>query len=54
LDPLVQIIVTSCPKGAYQPWIKQANNDTVINTLAISLWSPRELFLTGLVLAFLL
>ena len=47
-DPLVQIIVASYPKGAYQPWIKQA---PIITNLAMSLWSPGELYLTGLVLA---
>jgi hypothetical protein len=51
---LVQIIVASSPKGAYYRWIKQAGSNTIVTKLATSLWSPRELFLTGLVLAFLL
>jgi hypothetical protein len=51
---LVQIIVASHPKGAYQRWIEQASPNTNITKLATSLWLPRELFLTGLVLAFLL
>ena len=50
----VQIILSSPPKGAYQKWIQQAEPDTDVTKLAIKLWSPQELFLAGLVLAFLL
>ena len=49
-DSLVQIIVASSPKGAYQKWIKQASSDLIITNLAMSLWLPGELYLTGLVL----
>ena len=49
---LVQIIVASSPKGAYQKWMKQASTELIITKLAMSLWSPSELYLTGLVLAF--
>jgi len=52
--PSVQIIVTSSPNGANHKWIKQAGRNTIIIKLATKLWSSRELFLTGLVLAFLL
>jgi hypothetical protein len=49
----VQIIVATSPKGAQQSWVKQASNHTVFIKLLTSLWSPVELFLTGLVSAFL-
>ena len=47
----VQIIVVSYPEGANQRWIEKVGNFTIITKLATSLWSPRELFLTGLVFA---
>ena len=51
---LVQFVVATPPKGASQPWLDQLlGSMTSFTKLAISLWSPRELFLTGLVLAFL-
>ncbi len=51
----VQIIVVSSPKGADQPWVKQASpSTTIITKFATCLWSPCEVFLTGLVSAFLL
>jgi hypothetical protein len=53
-SPYVQIIVASLLESTDQRWIKQAGNVTHITKLATSLWVPRELFLTGLVLAFLL
>lgn len=46
-ESLVQIIVASPPKGAYQRWIKQATPNLCITKLATSLWSPCELRLTG-------
>jgi hypothetical protein len=51
----VQIIVASFPKGAKR-WLKNARkfNYGEITKFATSLWSPHELFLTGLVLMFLL
>ena len=53
--PNVQIIVATSPKGAHQPWIKQTEatrySDFII--LATSLWSFAEVFLAGLVSAFL-
>jgi hypothetical protein len=53
-NPFVQIIVASSPKGAHQRWTKQTCKYTMLTRLATSPWSPSELFLTGLVLAFLL
>ena len=56
-DPSVQIIVASSPNGASpdQKWIKQlSGNRRRIIRLAAKLWSRRELFVTGLVLNFLL
>ena len=51
---LVQIVMATFPKGAHQPWLEQLPSTIIDFTiLATSLWSPRELFLTGLVLAFL-
>jgi hypothetical protein len=47
----VQIILASSPRGANRGWIKRAG---VVLKLAIELWSPRELFLTGFVLGLLL
>jgi len=52
--PVIQIIVASSPKGADQRWLKQTGDDTMFTILATSLWSPAELFLTGLVFAFFL
>ena len=54
LNPYVKIILASSPRGAHQPWLKQIGQVTVFTKLATRLWSPRELFLTGLVLSFLL
>jgi hypothetical protein len=51
---LVQIVVASSPRGAYRKWYKQSGNTTSFTRLATRLWAPHELFLTGLVLAFLL
>ena len=50
----VQIVMATSPKGSYQPWLKQLllGSITCFTELAISLWSPCELFLTGLILAF--
>jgi hypothetical protein len=50
----VKIILTTFPRGAYQKWLKQIGQMTVFTKLATRLWSPHELFLTGLVLSFLL
>jgi len=52
----VQIIVASPPEGASpnKKWMNQLSYDTTFTTLATSLWSPEELFLTGLALAILL
>ena len=47
----VQIILASPPKGANRRWTKRAGG---VTTLATKLWSPRELFLAGFVLALLL
>ena len=56
LKSSVQVIVTTPPSGAYRPWVEQTLGigDVVFTKLAISLWSAPELFITGLVLAFLL
>ena len=45
----VQLIVASSPNVTSEKWIKQAG-DTATE-LAMKLWSQKELFLTGLVLA---
>jgi hypothetical protein len=50
LRPSVQLVVASSPKGANQKWIKQTGHASFITTLAIKLWSRKELLLTGLVL----
>jgi hypothetical protein len=47
--PSVQIIIVSSPQGASQKWMKQVGPDLIFTKLATSLWTPRELFLTGLV-----
>jgi hypothetical protein len=49
----VQIIVASSPKDTYSKWTKQLG-DSRVSQLAMKLWSPKELLLTGLVLALLL
>jgi len=49
----VQIIVALSPEGANHKWIRHTVG-TIIIKLAMKLWSSHELFLTGLVLAFLL
>jgi hypothetical protein len=51
--PYVQIIMAASPQGANAKWIKQVPVITSVTKLAIKLWSPRELFLTGLVLVLL-
>jgi hypothetical protein len=51
IDPLVQIVIATSPKGANQKWIQQGVY-TRFTKLATSLWTPRELFLTGYVLTF--
>ena len=50
----VQIIIASTPKGASseQTWMKQLGDNTSFTSFATNLWSPEELLLTGLVLAF--
>ena len=52
--PFGQIIVASSPEGVHHKWLKQAGLNICINKIATSLWLPCELFLTGLVLIFLL
>jgi hypothetical protein len=49
IDPLIQIVLTSSPKGSNQQWIKQYGRLVIM--YATDLWSPRELFLTGLVIS---
>ena len=53
-DHSVQIIVASSLKGASsaQTWIKQLRSRRDLIRLTCKLWSPKELFVTGLVLAF--
>ena len=55
LYPSVQIIVATS-RGVNQKWLwqLQSNHEIIFTELATDLWSLRELFLTGLVLAFLL
>jgi len=53
-DRSVQLIVASSPKGTNQPWANQAGFLISITQLVIQLWSDKELFLTGSVLALLL
>ena len=53
LSGSVQIIVATSPKGASQKWLKQTGQLVDFTAFVTSLWSPQELFLTGLVLAFL-
>ncbi len=50
----VQLIVASSPKGTYTKWAKQLGPGSRVAQLAIKLWSPKELLLTGLVLTLLL
>jgi hypothetical protein len=54
LNHHVKIILASSPRGAHQKWLDQIGDATVFEMLGTRLWSPRELFLTGLVLSFLL
>jgi len=50
----VQIIMAASPKGVNAKWIKQVPvGNTPVTKLTIKLWSPRELFLTGLILVLL-
>jgi len=46
----VKIVLASSPKGANKPWMKDKGR---VTTLATTLWSPQELFLTGFVLGLL-
>lgn len=52
-NPRVQYITTTSPKGVYQKWVKQKGDHVTLARLITSLWSAQELFLTGLVLSFL-
>ena len=54
INPKVQIIVASSPKGVNQKWIKQTGNHTSFTKIATSLWLRHELHLAGLVLPFFL
>ena len=54
LTPQVQVIVASSPKATNQKWLDQATPVATFTKIATSLWSAKELFLTGLVLALLL
>jgi hypothetical protein len=49
INPLIQIVLTSPPEGAKQQWISQYPR--LMGTYVTDLWSPRELFLTGLVIS---
>jgi hypothetical protein len=49
----VQLIVASSPRGAFPRWTKQLGPGSFVTQLVVKLWSPEELFLTGLVLALL-
>ena len=49
----VQLVVASPPKGANDKWPEQAGQHVSVTNLVVNLWSPKELFLTGLVLTFL-
>ena len=49
--PSVKLIVASSRKGTYSDWAKQLGQGSFVAQIAIKLWSPKELFLTGLVLA---
>jgi hypothetical protein len=48
----VQIVVASFPSGINKRWMKQISG-SFFTELVVKLWSPRELLLTGLVLALL-
>ena len=47
----VQVIAVSSPKGANPKWIKQLGQNSFVTHVVVDLWSYKELFLTGLVLA---
>ena len=48
--PSVQLIVASSPKRTYSDWAKRLGPGSFVAQIAVKLWSPKELFLTGLVL----
>jgi len=50
----VQLIMASSPKGTYPKWANQLGPGSCVTQLAMKLWSPKELLLTGLVLTLLL
>ena len=47
----VQVIAASSPKDTNLKWIKQMDQESFVRQLVVDLWSYKELFLTGLVLA---
>ena len=49
IDPLIQIVLTSSPKGSKQQWISQYPK--LVGMYVTDLWSPMELYLTGLVIS---
>jgi hypothetical protein len=44
-----QIIAASPPKGTKQKWMIQGSPESFVAKYVTALWSPEELFLTGLV-----
>ena len=53
INPSVQLIMASSPRGPDESWIKQAAPRVSVTKLVIDLWSYKELFLTGSVLTLL-
>lgn len=49
IDPVIQIVLTSSPRGSRQRWLKQYPK--LVRMYVTDLWSPKELFLTGLVVS---
>ena len=45
--PSVKLIIASSPKGTVSNWAKQLGPGAHVTEIAIQLWSPKELFLTG-------
>lgn len=51
INPLIQLVLVSSPKGAKQKWLKQIPNGSPVMKYASALWTPSEFFVTGSVIS---
>jgi len=49
INPHIQLVLASSPKGAKQRWLKQNPSGRFVIKYASTLWNPRKFFIMGLV-----